>query len=100
MTSSFLKNSLTLVVNRVFHNPVIPECIGFALGAPKSVPKEILFLELGVLPLREIIMQRRLNFLHYILTQETNSTIFQVFQTQLKYRSKSDWVTKVKEHLK
>ena len=70
------------------------------LGAPKSVPKEILFLELGVLPLREIIMQRRLNFLHYILTQDTNSIIFQVFKTQNKYRSKSDWVTTVEENLK
>ena len=70
------------------------------LRAPKSVPKEILFLELGVLPLRDLIMQRRLNFLYYILTQRTNSIIFQIFETQNKYRSKTDWVTTVEDDLK
>ena len=37
------------------------------LNAPQSTPKEMLFLESGVLPLRDIIRQRRLNFLFYIL---------------------------------
>ena len=66
------------------------------LRAPKSVPKEILFLELGILPLRDLIMQRRLNFLYYILTQRTNSILFQIFETQNKFRSKTDWVTTVR----
>ena len=60
----------------------------------------MLFLELGILPLRYLIMQRRLNFLYYILTQRTNSIIFQIFKTQNKYRSKTDWVTTVEEDLK
>ena len=37
------------------------------LKAPKSTPKEMLFLELGLVPFREIIRKRRLGFLHYIL---------------------------------
>ena len=35
----------------------------------ESTPKEIIFLELGVMPLRNIIKQRRLNFLKYIPDQ-------------------------------
>ena len=34
------------------------------LKAPKSTPKEMFFLELGLVPFREMIRQRRLNFLH------------------------------------
>ena len=45
-------------------------------------------------------MQRRLNFLYYILTQRTNSILFQIFKTQNKFRSKTDWVTTVEEDLK
>ena len=69
------------------------------LGAPKSVPKEMFYLELGVLPLREMIKQRRLNFLHYILAQESTSIISQVFQTQNENPSKNDWISTVKTDL-
>ena len=48
------------------------------LNAPQSTPKEMLFLELGVLPLRFIIRQRRLNFLVYILKQDNESMISKV----------------------
>ena len=65
------------------------------LGVPKSTPKEMLFLELGVLPLRNIIRQRRLNFLHYILNQGADSMIFKVFEKQCKNRTKKDWVSTV-----
>ena len=70
------------------------------LGAPKSVAKEILYLELGLLPLRDIIQQRRLNFLHYILTQGPNSIMLKVFETQQKYKTKKDWVTSIENDLK
>ena len=36
------------------------------LLAPKCTPKEMFYLELGILPLREMIRERRLNFLYYI----------------------------------
>ena len=41
-----------------------------------STPKEMVYLELGLIPLREIIKQRRLNFLHYILTQDEATIIY------------------------
>ena len=40
------------------------------------VPKELLFLELGILSLRYIIMTRRLMYLHHILIQPEESLIF------------------------
>ena len=42
------------------------------LIAPKFTPKEMLFLELGCLPLRDVIRKRRLSFLSYILKQNQN----------------------------
>ena len=53
------------------------------------------YLELGLLPFREIIRQRRLNFLHYILAQDVNSVIYKVFEEQSKERHKNDWVSSV-----
>ena len=70
------------------------------LGAPKTVAKEIIYLELGLLPLRDIIKQRRLNFLHYILNQGPNSIMFKVFETQQKYKTKKDWVTSIENDIK
>ena len=46
--------------------------------SPKSTSKEMLFLEFGISPLREIIRKRRLTFLQYILKQEIDSmTVWQ-----------------------
>ena len=69
------------------------------LMAPKSTPKEMLFLELGLVPFREMIRQRRLNFLHYILSQGADSLVFQVFEKQCDDRNKKDWVTTVLKDL-
>ena len=60
------------------------------LKAPKSTPKEMLYLELGLLPFREIIRKRRLTFLHYILHESKNSMISRVFKSQRKNRTAKD----------
>ena len=39
------------------------------MKAHKSTPKEMLFLELGLVPFREILRLMRLGFLFYILNQ-------------------------------
>ena len=65
------------------------------LKAPVTKPKETLFLELEVLPLREIIQQRRMNFLFYIIRQKEDSMMSRVFETQLEYRTIKDWITTV-----
>ena len=65
------------------------------LHAPMGTPKEMLFLELGVIPFREIVRERRLNFLHYIVHEDPNSLLHRFFQTQLKNKTKKDWATTV-----
>ena len=54
------------------------------LECPMSTPKEMLYLELGVLPLRYIIKMRRLNFHQFILKEDNNSLIYSFL--------KGDWV--------
>jgi hypothetical protein len=70
------------------------------LQAPKGTPKEMLFLELGCIPLREIIRERRLGFLHYILNQDPKSIVHRFFKSQMDKRNKRDWVTTVLEDLR
>ena len=55
----------------------------------------MLFLELGVVPFREIIRKRRLSFLYYILHERRDSMIRKVFETQRKNSTSKDWVTTV-----
>ena len=69
------------------------------LQAPRGTPKEMLFLELGCIPFREIIRERRLGYLHYILNEDKNSMIFRFFESQMKQRTKRDWVTTVMNDL-
>ena len=70
------------------------------LKAPKGTPKEMLFLELGCMPYRDIIRERRLGFLHYILNEDQESMVNRFFHSQMKMRTKKDWVTTVLEDLK
>ena len=65
------------------------------LNAPKYTSKEMFYLELGAAPLREIIRQRRLNFLKYIIEQGADSMLFKVFEKQCQNRTTKDWVTTV-----
>ena len=65
------------------------------LGAPKSTPKEMLYLEMGLIQFRDIIREKRLRFLYYILSQEEDSIIFKFLKSQIRNRTKRDWVTSV-----
>ena len=65
------------------------------LKCPKSTPKEMLYLELGCLPYRDIIRQKRLSFLYYILKQNPESMIYRFFEAQMNNRTTKDWVTTV-----
>ena len=65
------------------------------LKAPRATPKEMIYLELGCVPLRELIIKRRVLFLHYILNESENSIILRFFNAQLKKRKPKDWITTV-----
>ena len=70
------------------------------LKAPKGTPKELLYLELGIIPFRDIIIGRRLNFLYTILNENPNSLIYRFFEAQCKYQTRKDWVTMIEKDLK
>ena len=60
----------------------------------------MLFLELGCLPMRDLIKEKRLNFLYYILKEDPESLVHKFFQAQLRNMNKKDWVATVLEDLK
>ena len=70
------------------------------LNAPKCTPKEMLYLELGCLPYRDLIQKRRLMFLFYILKQDPSSIILKFFESQNNHPNPKDWVSSVKKDLK
>ena len=70
------------------------------MQAPKGTPKEMLFLELGCIPFREIVRERRLGFLHYISHQDPKSMMYRFFKAQMEKRTKRDWATTVLGDLK
>ena len=65
------------------------------LKAPKSTPKEMLFLELGCIPLRDIIQKRRLSFLQYILQEDETSMMYRFLEAQMKTKHPKDWANTV-----
>lgn len=65
------------------------------LGTELSAPRHLLYLELGILPARFVIKQRKIMHLKHILLQDENSLMKKVFNAQIKYPSKGDWASEV-----
>ena len=70
------------------------------LNAHSKTPLEALYLELGCLPIRYILMARRVNFLHYILNLDQSDLLWKTFEAQKKNPVKGDWFLQVIEDLK
>ena len=70
------------------------------LEVARTVPYDLICLELGIEPLRYIIMRRRLMYLQHVLKQKDTSLVKQFLKTQLISPKKKDWITTVKENLK
>lgn len=68
-------------------------------SAHSKTPRETLYLESGNIPIRFILMSRRLNFLHYILNEEEDSLLRRFFEAQISNPVKGDWVVTVKKDL-
>ena len=60
------------------------------LGVGPKSPRHLLYLISGSLPIRHIIMQRRVNYLQHILKQSENSLLFQFFNKQFNTRKKNE----------
>ena len=70
------------------------------LEVARTVPYDLVCLELGIEPIRYIVMRRRLIYLQHILRQKETSLVKNFFKTQLATLKKKDWGTTVKEDLK
>ena len=69
------------------------------MDCSSSVPKDLIYLELGVVPIRFIIQTRRLLYLHHILQQNEESLIYRFFEAQLENPTSKDWVSQTLEDL-
>ena len=67
------------------------------LKCHSKTPKEALYLETGLLPLRYVAMQRRLMYLHNIMKKSKNELIRKVYETQKLLPTKNDWFQLVSE---
>ena len=61
---------------------------------------ELFYLETGSIPIRYILMSRRLNFLWYLVHQKEDSLLHNFFRAQCDDPIKGDWVSQVKEDMK
>ena len=65
-----------------------------------EINPEMLYLELGLMPIRFIIMLRRLIYLQHILKQNPEQTLlYNFFRAQIENPSKNDWVSSVVKDL-
>ena len=97
-----ISSSLSLIEgNQIL--PITPRdgCANWCslLETAQTVPYNLICLELGIEPLRYIIMRRRLIYLQHILKQNESSLIKQFLKTQMKTLKKKDWGKTVKEDL-
>ena len=65
-------------------------------AAPSTTPKVCLYLESGQLPLRFVLISRRLSFLKYILHEPEDSLIRRFFEAQVQNPIKNDRASQVK----
>ena len=69
------------------------------LDCSYNVPRDLLFLELEIVPIRFIVQMRRLLYLHHILQQKKDSLLYRFFMAQLGEPTPKDWVSQVLEDL-
>ena len=67
------------------------------LKSHSKTPKEALYLETGLLPIRYVAMRRRLMYLHNILIKPEKELIKKVYAVQKILPTKGDWYKQVME---
>ena len=76
------------------------QILRFICSAQAKTPVEFLFLESGSLSLSHIISQRRIIYLHEILTREDNELVKRIYRAQKDNPTRGDFVELVTEDLK
>ena len=69
------------------------------MNCSSSVPKDLLYLELAILPTCYVIQIRRLLSFHHLLNQRKDSLLYKFFMEQLTNPTHRDWVSQVLQEL-
>ena len=67
------------------------------IDSHSKVPKELLFLETGAIPLEYILASRRLNYLHTIVTRDDKQLTKRIYNAQKHDPTKGDWIHHINE---
>ena len=59
----------------------------------------LMLLEGGMLPIRHVIISKRLNYLHNLLKNEPSSLAKQIFDQQCETMQKQDWIYQILKDL-
>ena len=70
------------------------------LSSSGNPSKVFMNLELGVIPVKYVLMAKRLNMWHYILNEDISSTIHQVYLAQKCESRKGDFYSLIQKDLK
>ena len=71
------------------------ELLRMILKAPSKTPKAALYVEMGAIPIRYIIMMRRLNYYHYISNLNDTNVTRAVVEAMKNEPTKGDWFSQV-----
>ena len=69
----------------------------FIIGPHSKVPSEIMYLETSAIPLRHVILIRRMVYFQTLITREDGELTKKVYETQKINPSKGDWIEHLKE---
>ena len=68
-------------------------------GTKFSCPKEALYLESGALSIGTIVKSRRINYLHYLVREDSWTMLSKFFYAQWNREIKNDWTVQIKSDL-
>ena len=69
------------------------------LQAQISTPKESYYLELGLIPIGEIIKARRIQYLHNLVTMDESEMLYHFLATQWTASTKGDWTETARKNM-
>ena len=65
------------------------------MHVPYSTPNAGLLLELGILPIKDVINIRKLTFLHHMLTLSCDDPVLKLYKQQKKLIYENNWANEV-----
>ena len=69
-------------------------------NCPEGTPIEAFFLETSAIPIRFILIGRRLMYYWTILNKPKSELVREVFEAQKLFKSKDSWISQVEDDLK